>query len=44
MVGPSKHGHGKTFGSNNGGKMTKGVIKFRILRHPGSEKDTSITL
>ena len=34
-VGPYSHGHGQTFGSNDGGTLTKGVINSISLRHPG---------
>ena len=34
----SRHGHGHTFGSNNGGKFTKLLIKYRSLGQHGGER------
>ena len=34
-VGPYSHGHGQTFGSNDGGTLTMGVINSSSLRHSG---------
>ena len=33
--GPSRYGHGQTFGSDNGGTLTKGLINLFSLGHPG---------
>ena len=44
MVGPSIHDHSQTFGRNGDGTLTKVVLNFRSLRHPGGEEETSLAV
>ena len=44
MLITSSHGHSQTFGRDDGGTLTKGVLIFNSLRHPGGEEETSLTL